>query len=200
MEDIQTTAARYDYYAHVLIDPIEVPGTAYVVELAKRTRAVFETPALSVWCQRIEKLAELAPQGANELAEEQRDLAEDRTRLCRGINKEGPLPPYESYYREGASENDTTAIYHAAGVQFDGAVERDDYLGAQAAFLAYLTQAESAARARGDNDSEQMFQYQRKIFECEHFSWVESFCEAALPHARTTYFTSVLKELAAHIV
>ena len=41
MEDARKAAAWYG--AHVLLDPIEVPGTAYVVDLAKRTRMLLES-------------------------------------------------------------------------------------------------------------------------------------------------------------
>ncbi len=43
MEDARKAAAWYGYGAHVLLDPIEVPGTAYVVDLAKRTRMLLES-------------------------------------------------------------------------------------------------------------------------------------------------------------
>ena len=143
MEDARKAAAWYGYGAHVLLDPIEVPGTAYVVDLAKRTRMLLESTeaegvdaagtvsatvaadtaeamgavgvtaaaeatgtacaagaadaagrsGLVAWCKRVEDLVARGVEGVDALAEEQRAVAADRTRLCRGISQDGPLPP-----------------------------------------------------------------------------------------------------------
>ena len=149
MEDARKAAAWYGYGAHVLLDPIEVPGTAYVVDLAKRTRMLLEwteaeragaagtvsatvaadtaeamgavgvtaaaeatgtacaagaadttgaadaagRSGLTAWCKRVEDLVARGVEGADALAEEQRAVAADRTRLCRGISQDAPLPP-----------------------------------------------------------------------------------------------------------
>lgn len=198
-KDIQATAAWRDYGAHVLLDRIEVPGTAYVTELAARTRTLPEASVLAPWCEHIEDLLALGSEGVDALAEEQRAIAADRTQLCRGISQQGPLPPYEAYYREGASVNDVTAAYHAAGVRFDGAVERDDYLGTELAFLAFLAHAETAAHEQGDETAEAALTQQRRSFEHEHLAWAEAFCTAALPYASTSYFKAALNVLTSRI-
>lgn len=237
MEDAWKATAWYGYGAHVLLDPIAVPGTAYVVDLAKRTRMLLESTeaegavaaetagtagvtsaieaagaasatgaagtavrdGLAAWCRRMEDLVRGA-EGADALAEEQRAVAADRTRLCRGVSQGGPLPPYEAYYREGAVESDASASYRRIGVRFDGTAERDDYLGVELAFLDCLARAEEAARARGDVSAAAAYAQQRESFEQEHLSWVGAFCAAALPHARTTYARAALEALAAHVV
>ena len=148
MEDARKAAAWYGYGAHVLLDPIEVPGTAYVVDLAKRTRMLLESTeaeeagaagatgatgaadtagavgavgvtaaaeatgtacaagaadttgaadaageadaagrsGLAAWCKRVADLVARGVEGAAALAEEQRAVAADRTRLCRGVS------------------------------------------------------------------------------------------------------------------
>lgn len=247
MEDARKAAAWYGYGAHVLLDPIEVPGTAYVVDLAKRTRMLLESTeaegvdaagtvsatvaadtaeamgavgvtaaaeatgtacaagaadaagrsGLAAWCKRVEDLVARGVEGADALAEEQRAVAADRTRLCRGISQDGPLPPYEAYYREGAVEGDVSASYRRAGVRFDGTAERDDYLGVELAFLDYLARAEEAAHARGGGPAAAAYAQQRESFEQEHLPWVAAFCTAALPHARTAYSRAALEALAA---
>ena len=259
MEDVRKAAAWYGYGAHVLLDPIEVPGTAYVVDLAKRTRMLLESTAaadagaagatgatgaaatagavgavgvtaaadatgtacaagaadttgaaeaageadaagrsgLAAWCKRVEDLVARGVEGADALAEEQRAVAADRTRLCRGVSQDGPLPPYEAYYREGAVEGDVSASYRRAGVRFDGTAERDDYLGVELAFLDCLVRAEEAAYARGDGPAAAAYAQQRQSFEQEHLPWVAAFCTAALPHARTAYGRAALEALAA---
>lgn len=226
MEDARKAADWYGYGAHVLLDPIEVPGTAYVVDLAKRTRMLLESTeaeeagaagatgatvaadtagaadaagrgGLAAWCKRVEDLVARGVEGADALAEEQRAVAADRTRLCRGISQDGPLPPYEAYYREGAVEGDVSASYRRAGVRFDGTAERDDYLGVELAFLDCLVRAEEAAYARGDGPAAAAYAQQRQSFEQEHLPWVAAFCTAALPHARTAYGRAALEALAA---
>ncbi|MDN4508777.1 molecular chaperone TorD family protein [Gordonibacter sp. RACS_AR49] len=254
MEDARKAAAWYGYGAHVLLDPIEVPGTAYVVDLAKRTRMLLEwteaeragaagtvsatvaadtaeamgavgvtaaaeatgtacaagaadttgaadaagRSGLTAWCKRVEDLVARGVEGADALAEEQRAVAADRTRLCRGISQDAPLPPpYEAYYREGAVEGDVSASYRRVGVRFDGTAERDDYLGVELAFLDCLARAEEAAHARGDGPAAAAYAQQRQSFEQEHLPWVAAFCTAALPHARTAYGRAALEALAA---
>ena len=247
MEDARKAAAWYGYGAHVLLDPIEVPGTAYVVDLAKRTRMLLESTeaegvdaagtvsatvaadtaeamgavgvtaaaeatgtacaagaadaagrsGLAAWCKRVEDLVARGVEGVDALAEEQRAVAADRTRLCRGISQDGPLPPYEAYYREGAVEGDVSASYRRVGVRFDGTAERDDYLGVELAFLDCLARAEEAAHARGDGPAAAAYAQQRESFEQEHLPWVAAFCTAALPHARTAYGRAALEALVA---
>lgn len=247
MEDARKAAAWYGYGAHVLLDPIEVPGTAYVVDLAKRTRMLLESTeaegvdaagtvsatvaadtaeamgavgvtaaaeatgtacaagaadaagrsGLVAWCKRVEDLVARGVEGVDALAEEQRAVAADRTRLCRGISQDGPLPPYEAYYREGAVEGDVSASYRRVGVRFDGTAERDDYLGVELAFLDCLARAEEAAHARGDGPAAAAYAQQRESFEQEHLPWVAAFCTAALPHARTAYGRAALEALVA---
>lgn len=247
MEDARKAADWYGYGAQVLLDPIEVPGTAYVVDLAKRTRMLLESTeaeeagaagatgatvasdtagaagavgvtataeatgaacatgaagaagrsGLAAWCKRVEDLVARGVEGADALAEEQRAVAADRTRLCRGISQDGPLPPYEAYYREGAVEGDVSANYRRVGVRFDGTAERDDYLGVELAFLDCLARAEEAAHARGDGPAAAAYAQQRESFEQEHLPWVAAFCTAALPHARTAYGRAALEALVA---
>lgn len=247
MEDARKAADWYGYGAQVLLDPIEVPGTAYVVDLAKRTRMLLESTeaeeagaagatgatvasdtagaagavgvtataeatgaacatgaagaagrsGLAAWCKRVEDLVARGVEGADALAEEQRAVAADRTRLCRGVSQDGPLPPYEAYYREGAVEGDVSASYRRAGVRFDGTAERDDYLGVELAFLDCLARAEEAAHARGDGPAAAAYAQQRESFEQEHLPWVAAFCTAALPHARTAYGRAALEALVA---
>lgn len=247
MEDARKAAAWYGYGAHVLLDPIEVPGTAYVVDLAKRTRMLLESTeaegvdaagtvsatvaadtaeamgavgvtaaaeatgtacaagaadaagrsGLAAWCKRVEDLVARGVEGVDALAEEQRAVAADRTRLCRGISQDGPLPPYEAYYREGAVEGDVSASYRRVGVRFDGTAERDDYLGVELAFLDCLARAEEAAHARGGGPAAAAYAQQRESFEQEHLPWVAAFCTAALPHARTAYGRAALEALVA---
>lgn len=200
--DARRVLAWSDFFAHVLIDPIEVPGTETVETLAAECRELLDiletpdapgTPELSAWCDRIERLSAQGAEGLPLLAEEQRALAAERTRLCRGTDPAGPPPPYEAYWRssssDGAPPTSVSAAYRAAGARFDAAVERDDYLGTELAFLAYLATGECAAHSEGDDAWAAEARAVRASFSAEHAgAWAGAFCAAALPHCRTSFF------------
>lgn len=195
-----------DYFAHLLLDPIDVPGSAYVTLLSERTRhlmrfCALDHASLGAWCDRVES----APLQGVDLTEEQRQLAVDRTRLFRGIDASGPLPPYASYYGDSETASDesrarsVSACYRAAGVRFDGAVERDDYLGTEFAFLAHRATAELQALDQGDAVAAAAANEQISSFASRHLlPLVDRFCAAALPHARTPYFKAALDLLVRH--
>lgn len=204
--DAQRMLAWSDFYAHVLIDAIEVPGTEAVKTLAERCRElldILETPdapgarELSAWCDRIEGLRARGTEGLPLLAEEQRALAAERTRLCRGTNPAGPPPPYEAYWQsasaDGAPPASVSAAYRAAGARFDAAAERDDYLGTELAFLAHLAARECDALATGDDAQAEEARAMRASFGVEHAgTWAGAFCTAALPQCRSPFFKGAL--------
>lgn len=200
--DARRMLAWSDFFAHVLIDPIEVPGTEAVEALAAGCQELLgilgapDAPGargLSAWCDRIGSLHAQGAESEARLAEEQRALAAERTRLCRGTDPAGPLPPYEAYWRpssgDGAPSASVSAAYRATGARFDAAVERDDYLGTELAFLAYLAAGECAAHSEGDDVRAAETQAVRASFSAEHAgAWAGAFCAAALPHCRTPFF------------
>lgn len=206
VSDARRMLAWSDFFAHVLIDAIEVPGTAAAKTLAERCRellGILEAPdapgtrELSDWCDRIERLSAQGAEGLPLLEEEQRALAGERTRLCRGTDPAGPPPPYEAYWRsssaDGAPPSSVSAAYRAAGARFDAAVERDDYLGTELAFLAYLAARECDALADGNDMQAEKARAMRLSFGAEHAgAWAGAFCAAALPLCRTAFFGGAL--------
>lgn len=194
---VRAIASFYDFAASVLLDPIPVPGTDLVLALNRQCRLLTDSlvsPASEAGCEEISHWSAMVD-GADEegLGALQRELAADRTRLCRGLNARGPLPPYESYFTDGdAGLDDTEARlkrFYAQGALHRSAsvVERADYLGVELAFAASLAFAEAEALAQGRNDA--ALRDLRERFETEHLeSWVAHWCAQAKPAAHTSFF------------
>ncbi|MEC4184876.1 molecular chaperone TorD family protein [Adlercreutzia sp. R21] len=221
LQEAQGTSAFYDYCATLFLEPIEVPGTQFVVDLAARTRTLVEpwektalpgADALAQWARRVQALPLESPAGASEdnaagdCAREQQQLAADRTFLFRAPASTAPTPPYQAYHqasRAGASENGPSPAlaraYADAGVHFaEQRGERDDYLGVQLAFAAYLAAQECIARESGDETRAEHLLRQREDFEDEHLSsWAPAWCAAAASQAHTAFFRAFLILLSA---
>lgn len=221
VEEVAELVVLYDYFAHVMLDPLEVPGTAGILALHKRTalllanvedNALPGVNQLIAWLKRMDTLVLCENHSSEDIAEEQKNLAIERTKLCRGINQAGPLPPYETYYctsscskadatnvQEGPDTvaGSVTSAYAKAGVHLHTQTkERDDYIGTELAFLSFLAAEELKALERGEHDAAIDLQTQRQSFERYHLrSWVPAFCEAALPFAHTTLFQGALHAL-----
>lgn len=228
-EILVETATLYQYFAQLFLDPIAVPGSQYIVDLKERTASLFalhnsDLPGiaeLSRWSDLVDRAqtaAQSTPAGQSceqeslELLQQQ--LAVDRTYLCRGTDLEGPLSPYEEYYRP-TSNNDQhdsasnlavqasiTHAYQAAKVHFaEAGKERDDYLGTEFAFAAHMAAQAVMAFKQGDFDAVERYSSTTTAFENDHlFKWVRLYCEKALPYANTKFFTGVLQLIRASML
>lgn len=191
----------YDYFAFVLLEPVPLEGWTYLESLSAQTAEIGRAAKasgnesladsvkqMSLW---LAEACERDPQAA------QRDLAVDRTYLFRGVDERGPLPPYEGFYSP-AGESTIAAVgdaYRKAGVRPSNK-ERLDYLGQELAFVSVLMQKELAAQLQGDDESVEALRAMHATFEANHLStWVSSYCNTALPHAKTDFFKSFLKGL-----
>ena len=190
-----------DYFAFVLLEPISLEGWAHLeslnVQITDLRRAAKASGNESL-ADGIEQMSFwLAKALDDDPGSAQRDLAVDRTYLFRGVDERGPLPPYEGFYSP-AGESTIAAVndaYRKAGVRPSNK-ERLDYLGQELAFVSVLMQKESAARLQNDGESAEAFRAMHVTFKADHLStWVSSYCNAALPHAKTDYFKSFLKSL-----
>lgn len=208
-------AAFYDFAAEMLLTPLPVPGHIEIVGVASHVRLLFGEAArdedalpgireLVAWCEQVEKADAQADEGDPEALEAlQRETAVDRTRLSRGVDESGPLPPYETYWLsspdgDGASSQGRLSgiadAYAHANVHFGGEqAERDDYLGVELAFLAHLAHRELTAHENGDTTAAHTARTQRESFEREHlFTWLPTWCTSATPHATSTFFPPFL--------
>lgn len=185
-------AARYyDYFAQLLLQPIAVPGSAFIEDVRARTEALFDLADQSEAASAIDGFF------SNGDAEDlQKELAVDRTRLFRGVDPEGLLPPYGSFW---CDDSDLLirlpAEYQRAGMAASAHNhERADYLGVCFAFLALLAQRESQT---GDAQERQQLAQSRSDFLVTHVSpWIGRYCEAALDYAETGFFRGLLMLMA----
>ncbi len=192
-KESEASAALYEYAAAVFLEPVPTPGTAWIRQMLTPTRHLATcangAPGisdLSAWCNQLEHAS------TDELAAAQRAVAIDRTRLCRGVDGK-LLPPYESYWADGASSatvTNMTRLYSQAHVHFahDG-IERDDFIGVEFAFAAHLARSERT-------EDERLF---RLAFEREHlFAWLPAYGNVAVSVAGTELFRGLLAFLSAY--
>lgn len=182
-------ALYYDYFAKLFLETIPVPGQEYVKDLAARTRELFDTSS----CPVKDALHYLEGSDQDSIQE---TLAVDRTSLCRGVDPEGLLPPYESFWSHATSEGlaDVKQTYSEAHLMpSDNHRERPDYLGMELNYLAVLAQREHDERIHGDSEAADSDLQRRRVFLEKHLAiWLPHYCKAALPEARTPYFRAML--------
>ena len=211
LQEAQGAATFYDFAASLFLNAIDGPGTDFVTALAPRTLALAEPLAATGAPGATELVAWAEAVRANEaasckevLAETQRRLAADRTFLFRAPTPAAPIPPYESYHLAGSASHAAPSpalgrAYAEAGVHVAASqVERDDYLGCELAFAAYLARAETAALEQGDDGEAERLSAQREAFEADHLStWAARWCATAAPKAQTDFFRGFLTLLEA---
>jgi TorA maturation chaperone TorD len=129
------------------------------------------------------------------------EMTADWTRLFRGAHPDfGPLPPYESIYHgqtfnQAAVLKDIRMIYARAGASLDPDWgDRPDYLGLELGFLAFLAEQETCAWEKGDEtEAFELSRASEEFMNCHLQGWVEKFCQAALPHAQTSFYRGILR-------
>lgn len=109
-------------------------------------------------------------------------LATDHARLFLGLRQGyGPPPPYESLWREGRIQGDTTlgvaGAYSAAGFEDRGPWGPCDHIAYELRFLASLCNAESEAVAAGRSEEGDWARERQAEFLAEHLlAWVPAYC------------------------
>lgn len=183
----QELSEIYAFFANIFMEPIPVPGEAFVRELAGRVRRLLESES-----DLPEKVKEdFAAFGeacrAKDFSQVQEELAVDRTMLFRGTRKEkGPLPPYESFYGGGRGKSNTlaalTEFYRECGMKLSSQVhERADYAGVILACLSELY------RRDGDDTSECCLAFFREHVQ----NWIPAFCDEMASYAETPFFRGI---------
>lgn len=199
--EAEAQAVFYDFTAQVLLDPIPVPGKKYASDLLEHTYTLVAhiddnvpgSKDLRSWCASFD-----------DAATQQRALAIDRTRLCRGTSQEGPLPPYEEYWAAPVEAGSgvlpaVERCYAQADAQIQNTVERSDYLGIELAFLSYMCHCELDAIAAGNATAANRARRQRETFEREHLlAWLPAYSLAAAAQAQTPFFRGLFAFLAAY--
>lgn len=184
-------AQYYDYLAQLLLQPIAVPGSAFIEGLRTRTEELFDLADQNEAASAISGFF-----GSGDAEELQKELAVDRTRLFRGVDPDGLLPPYGSFW---CDESDLLvrlpAEYQRAGMAASAHNhERADYLGVYFAFLALLAQRES--QAEDAQERQQLMRLREDFLAAQVSPWISRYCDAALSYAETGFFRGLLMLMA----
>jgi putative dimethyl sulfoxide reductase chaperone len=188
--------AVYDFLAQLFLNPIPTPGHDYA---QKFLRAIDDHAAFSDLedfrdgMRALESYKATAERG--DLDEVQRQLAVDRTRLCRGTAKGGAIaPPYEAPYLMPHKETDQLVaivqLYRKAGLKITADQrERMDYIGVELAFMAELCGQERAALAAADTPAyDAVLALEREFLQDHLLKWAVDYCGAMIAQAQTDFF------------
>jgi TorA maturation chaperone TorD len=127
------------------------------------------------------------------------NLSKDWTRLVRGVDIKGPLPPYESLYRTGRlQEKPAQEIYRLfskMGIRVPEEWHQpSDYIGVELDFMHLLCEKERRAREKMEMDAlREVMEVERSFIEDHLGQWVPLFCEKMLEHAHEDYYRGIAR-------
>ena len=205
LEDAQ---AYYNFFADVFLTPIPVPGKERLEQLQAATELFFpfddQQPESDECLPGIAQMNAFFKDAAADPEAYQELLARDRTYLFRGVDEQGLLPPYGSFWsgEDGTAHlSEVRACYAFTALTVAKDVgERDDYIGVEFAFLARLVSREGVMRLMGDGSAAESFRDTRREFlQRSVNSWFPAYCEQALSYAKTDYFKGLLQAVPALI-
>jgi TorA maturation chaperone TorD len=122
------------------------------------------------------------------------NLSRDWTRLFRGVEKKGTLPPYESLYRTGKLQEKPSREIHRLFSQMgiripDEWHQPPDYIGVELDFMRLLCSRELEAYEKQDTNSLSETLHAEHSFVENHLGgWVPQFCEKMFSEAGEDYF------------
>ena len=125
------------------------------------------------------------------------DLLKDWTRLFRGVDRSGPLPPYESVYRTERIQTKYAQEVHRLFSKMGIRVPEEwhqplDYIGVELDFMRLLCEKELRHR----NDSQlkalrEALDEERAFLEDHLGPWVPIFCKRVLGEAGEDYYRGI---------
>ena len=193
-------ATFYNYFAYLFLEPLPVPGGDSVGLIKQMSFDLFAAEQED--CPGFESLPGLKEalsffDFADDQEEQvQKELAVDRTYLCRGVDPDGLTPPYASFWSQSGAItlSQTMNIYRDTGFfPSEDSGERLDYLGMEFALLAMLAQGECEASASSDTERASFMRTKRIEFLTEHLQkWLPAYCKKAVPYAKTRFFKGIL--------
>jgi TorA maturation chaperone TorD len=125
------------------------------------------------------------------------NLSRDWTRLFRGVEKKGILPPYESLYRTGKLQEKPSREIHRLFSQMGIRVPDEwhqppDYIGVELDFMRLLCSKElEAYEKQGANILSETLHAEQSFVENHLGVWVPQFCEKMFLEAEEDYFRGV---------
>lgn len=127
------------------------------------------------------------------------DLSKDWTRLFRGVDIKGPLPPYESVYRTGRLQEKPSQEIHRLLVKRGIRIPEQwhqppDYIGVELDFMRLLCIREQEAWEKRRLDPVHEVLGEENSFLENHLSlWISNFCEKMIEQAREDFFKGIAR-------
>ena len=125
------------------------------------------------------------------------NLCKDWTRLFRGIDRKGLLPPYESLYRperlQKKPAQEINRLFSEMGIQVPEEWHQpSDYIGVELDFMRLLCEKEWRHRDNGERNAIREAVEAEKSFLEDHLTlWVPIFCKRMLKEAREEYYLGI---------
>lgn len=186
----------YNLLAELFLQPIATPGSDYAHRLFSAIGELESLPDQGDYAEgaRLLKNYKALAQCGN-LENIQKELAIDRTRLCRGtLKKDAVMPPYEALFVMPEREIDQLLVlvrfYQRAGLKVSsGQFERMDYIGVELAFMAGLCEKERMALEAGqDGQYQEILALEREFMRGHLLKWVPDYCDQMIRYAQTAFF------------
>jgi TorA maturation chaperone TorD len=130
---------------------------------------------------------------------ELRNLTKDWTRLFRGVEKKGMLPPYESFYRPETLPEKSAQEIHRLFAEMGIHVPEEwhqppDYIGVELDFMRLLCGKEEQAWERGKPTSAlEVLELERSFLDTHLGLWIPSFCARMVAEAREEFYRGVAR-------
>jgi len=127
------------------------------------------------------------------------NLSKDWTRLFRGVERNGLLPPYESLYRTGRlQEKPAQEIYRLFSLMGVRVPEEwhqpSDYIGVELDFMRFLCAKEHQAWEKQEMDSLLEVAEKERSFLEDHLDlWISDFCEKMAEQAHEDFYRGIAR-------
>jgi len=127
------------------------------------------------------------------------NLSKDWTHLFRGVDKRGPLPPYESLYRTGKLQEkpaqDIHRLFSKMGVHVPEEWHQPlDYIGVELDFMRLLCEKEREGWEKHGGDSIlEVVKIEESFLENHVGLWIFSFCEKMMEQAREDFYQGIAR-------
>ena len=127
------------------------------------------------------------------------NLSKDWTRLFRGVERDGILPPYESLYRTGKLQEKPAREIHRLFSQMGIRVpdewhQPQDYIGVELDFMRLLCSREFEACEKQEKKSiVEAVKAEKSFIEHHLGAWASKFCEKMGEQAREDYYRGIAK-------
>jgi TorA maturation chaperone TorD len=125
------------------------------------------------------------------------NLSKDWTRLFRGVDRDGMLPPYESLYRperlRKKPAQEINRLFSGMGIQVPEEWHQpSDYIGVELDFMRLLCEKELRSRNAGKrNTLREAVEAENSFLEDHLALWVPIFCKRMLDEAREAYYLGI---------